>query len=151
MILSSISDASILIWFFVLSCFDLISSSVSTTIWSCAPKFFGFAFSEVWCWCTWAAGLLQEQRFWLACVCSSCLFLCPCMHWDFHFFFPFIFFPLAHSCPASLGASEATGGEMPAVRQGERTSWCVFPQPEERGAKVKQGAIAGLGSRRIPA
>lgn len=88
-------------------------------------------------------------------LAGLCLFLLPVpvslYALGLSLFFPFIFFPLAHSCPASLGASEATGGEMPAVRQGERTSWCVFPQPEERGAKVKQGAIAGLGSRRIPA
>lgn len=148
MILSSISDASFLIWFFVLSCFDLISSSVSTTIWSCAPlalpsqRFGAGAHGQLACCKSRGSGWPVSVP--LAC---SCVPVCT----GTFTFFSLYFFPLAHSCPASLGASEATGGEMPAVRQGERTSWCVFPQPEERGAKVKQGAIAGLGSRRIPA
>lgn len=67
-------------------------------------------------------------------LAGLCLFLLPVpmslYALGLSLFFFLFFFPLAHSCPASLGASEATGREMPAVWQGERTSWCVFPQPE---------------------
>lgn len=65
---------------------------------------------------------------WLVPVPLVCSCVLVCIG-TFTFFF--FFFPLAHSCPTSLGASEATGREMPAVWQGVFfTSWCVFPQPE---------------------